>query len=118
MDHDAVARSRDDFDRTIRIADPDVLVRLDERPVIPRIAYFTAAAEEIAAVAVAPVEIAERAQGPEGARDVDSDAANEQAGADDQAEQHAAADDFATPRAPNTPSGCGWDRLIQRHVHD
>src|SRR5467141_3517296 len=117
VDHDAVARSRDDFDRTVRIADPDVLVRLDQRPVIPRIADLTAAAEQIPAVAIAPIEIAKRAQRTEGARDVDFDATNEQAGTDDHAEQHAAADDFATPRAPDTPSGCGRSRLIQRHVH-
>src|SRR5437879_4021199 len=117
VDHDAVARSRDDFDRTVRIADPDVLIRLDQRPVIPRIADLPAAAEQIAAVAIAPIEIAERPEGAQRGWNVDADAADEETGADDQTEQHAAADDFATPRAPDTPSGCGRSRLIQRHVH-
>ena len=83
MDHEAVARSRHDVDRTVRIADPDLLVRLQEHAVIPGIADFAAVAEEIAAFAVAPVEIAEGAQGAERRGDVESDAANEQAGADD-----------------------------------
>src|SRR5258705_5648534 len=110
IDHDAVARCRDDFDGPVRVADPDVLRRLDERPGFPRIANLAAAPEEIAAVPVAPVEIAERPEGAQRGRDVNADAADEKAGPDDETKEHAAADDLATPRAPETPSRCS--RLI------
>src|SRR6266545_338858 len=111
IDHEAVARSRDDFDRPVRVADPDVLRRLDEGPVFPRIANLAAAPEEIAAFPVAPVEIAERPEGAQRGRDANADAADEEAGPDDETEEHAAADDLATPRAPETPSRCS--RLIE-----
>ena len=115
--HDkAVANSRDDLDGAVRVADPDMLCRLDQRPVIPGIADFAAMAKEVAALPVTPIEIAERAERAEGRGNADPDAPDEEAGADHQTKEHAAANELATPRAPKTPCRCSGC-LIQRHVH-
>src|SRR2546427_637294 len=106
------------IDGPVGVANPDALRRLDLPVVVPFGADVAAAAEEVAAFAVAPIHVAERAQRAQAGRqmvfDVASDASEEQPDADDDAEEHAAANDLATPRAPETLDGCG---LIQGHVH-
>src|ERR1051325_3186549 len=99
LDDEAIADAGFDVDRTVGIADPHVLRGGQDRGVVPGVSDFAAAAEEVAAVAVAPVEIAERAERAEGRGHANFDAADEQAGAEDECEQHAAADELAAPRA-------------------
>ena len=113
-----VASAAYDVDGAVGIANPDPLRRLHLHMVMPFRADIAAVAEEVAAFAVAPLHVAECAQGAKAGRqmvfDVAGDVAEEQPDADDDAEQHAAANNFAAPRAPEPLDRCG---LIQGHIH-
>src|SRR6266516_8113201 len=71
MNDEAVAGSCNDFDRAVRVADPDVLRGLDQGAVIPRVADLATVAKEVVGFPVTPIEVAERAERAEGRRDVD-----------------------------------------------
>ena len=79
-DDHAVAFCGHHLDWAVRVPNPHVLGRLDERVVFPFIAGVPAVAEELSGVTVAPVEVAERAQGAERRGDIDANASNEETG--------------------------------------